>query len=92
MLDSLTEMPSDLLVNYARRIGIDPTQYERSELIDKFKQQTEDYKTVMGLKKARQDNREYNAEFAANQKALKLQQAAHSNRQKYFGFMMGGEK
>ena len=87
MADSLVEMPSALLVNFARRLGIDPLKYERGELIDQFKRQTEDYKTVLDFKKARSANREYNAEATANTKVLQLQQAASKNRNQLFGFL-----
>ena len=90
--EALVEMPSELLANYARRIGIDPTNYQRGELIDKFKSQTEDYKTVLGLKKAKQDNQQFNTEWSQTQKAMKMQQSAGANRQKYLTYMMGGGK
>ena len=88
--ESLVEMPSPLLVNLARKVGIDPFQYERGELIDKFKQQTEDYKVVLGYKKARQANREFNLEGAANQRAQKLNQTAIANRDKLYKMLQGG--
>ncbi|MGH9876237.1 MAG: hypothetical protein ACRD5H_01240 [Nitrososphaerales archaeon] len=77
---SLVEMPSELLVNLARKIGIDPYQYERGELIDQFKQRTEDYRTVLDYKKARRANREFNQETAQALRERQLHEAAQKNR------------
>ena len=86
--ETYAETPSELLAGYAQQIGIDPTGHKRGYLIGRLKVQTEDHRTVLALKKARQATQEHNVE----QKAQQLQQAASSNRQKYLGFMMGGSK
>lgn len=88
---NLLSAPTDVLLDMARKLGIDPTQFEREALREQIDNKTADMRTVLNFKKTRKANREYNAEYAQEQQTTKLQGLAKENRQEFMK-AFGGQK
>lgn len=88
---NLVTAPSEVLLNMARKLGIDPTQYEHENLRGVIDARTDDLRTVLNFKKTRQANRDFNIESQQQQKATQLQGYAKENRE-LFMKTFGGSK
>ena len=73
--------PTDVLLNMAQKIGLDPTQYERADLRGAIDDKTADIRTVLNYKKTRQQNRDFNQERKQQQVTTELQGVAKQNRE-----------